>query len=212
MLASAGDLPRGRLVWEPKWDGYRCSCAVDGQARTLRVLTRSGRSVGAALPELGGLCDALAGRRVLLDGELVVGDGSPASFYRLGGRLGVSKPASIDMAATRTPVTLVLFDVLWAEGQLLVNRPYLERRAALESLALAGPHWVTTPTYDDGDALLAACEDVGVEGGVAKLAASRYVSGRSRAWVKRKCHGWRAEHAPRRRPGSQLRTTEISRA
>ena len=204
MLASAGDLPRGRLFWEPKWDGYRCSCAVDGRARTLRVLTRSGRSVGSALPELTGLCDALSGRRVLLDGELVMGDGSPASFYRLGGRLGVSKPASIAMARMRTPVTLVLFDVLWVDGELLVERPYLERREVLEGLALGGPRWVTTPIYDDGDALLAACEDVGVEGGVAKLAASPYVSGRSRVWVKRKCPQWTAVHAPRRRPGSSL--------
>jgi hypothetical protein len=33
--------------------------------------------------------------------------------------------------------------------------PYVERRRLLESLELAGPHWQTSPAFEDGEALLA---------------------------------------------------------
>lgn len=206
MLASTGPLPPGELSWELKWDGYRTQALVDGARGRVRVLTRSGRRIETAVPELNGLIDAVGGRSVVLDGELVAGDGSPDSFYRLGGRLAASRPSSISRRLVRAPLTLVIFDVLWLDGDVMVKRPYRQRRRLLESLDLTGPHWVTTPVYPDGEALLAACEMIGAEGAIAKRADSAYVSRRSSAWVKRKSARWKAEHAPRRRPGMSTRS------
>ena len=72
-------------------------------------------------------------------------------------------------------------------GELLalVNRPYGQRRQSLESLELAGPYWVTTPVYRDGDALVRACEAVGAEGAVAK----RTVPGIMSQWLPGPSHG-----------------------
>jgi bifunctional non-homologous end joining protein LigD len=201
MLASTGSLPRGDLSWELKWDGFRTQALVDGCAGRLRVLTRSGRRIDDSVPELGGLLDAVGCRRMVLDGELVAGDGGPDSFYRLGGRLAASTPRSIARSRARVPLTLVVFDVLWLDGEALVTRPYRERRQLLEGLDLMGAYWMTTPVYADGEALLAACEIIGAEGAIAKRADSIYVSRRSSAWVKRKSARWLSEHALRRRPG-----------
>ena len=129
MLASTGPLPRGPVSWEPKWDGFRAQALVDGVDGRLRIVTRSGRCVESGVPELAALAGAVGPRRLALDGELVVGDGSPSSFYRLGGRLAVSKSKSVKWARQRDPVTLVIFDVLWADGELLGGWPYRQRRA-----------------------------------------------------------------------------------
>jgi bifunctional non-homologous end joining protein LigD len=84
------------------------------------------------------------------------------------------------------PVTYVIFDLLYVDGRLLLDRPYEERRAELGTLELNDEHW-QTPRYHrgDGSALLKATRDQSLEGIVAKRLDSRYVPGRrTRAWLK----------------------------
>jgi bifunctional non-homologous end joining protein LigD len=93
------------------------------------------------------------------------------------------------------------FDLLWLDGELLVDRPYAERRAALEELGLAGPCGVV-PRFPGTDAhdLLVVCADHDVEGVVLKRLTSRYRPGeRSRIRRKIKTPCWAATHAQRRR-------------
>ena len=203
MLATGGPLPRGKVVWEPKADGCRGQVALDGQSGRLRVMTRSGLHIEQSVPELQALLDAVAPRRMVLDGELVAGDGSPESFYRLFPRLAASRTETVERLRRREPLTLVIFDVLWLDDGPVTDWPYRERRRCLEELRLAGPHWTTVPTYDDGEDLLEACELLNIEGGIAKRVDSPYRSGRSTAWVKRKVTSWQSSHAPRRRPGAR---------
>ena len=96
------------------------------------------------------MCTALAGRRALLDGELVVGDGGPESFYRLLGRMAVSKPVAVERARQVESVTFVAFDVVWLDGAMLVDRPYIERRGILEALHLAGENYAVTTSVAAG--------------------------------------------------------------
>ena len=70
---------------EPNLDGWRVVVHVDG---VVDVRTRNGRAIGDRVPELAGLPEALGGSNAILDGELVVGQGQPDDFYRLGPRLG----------------------------------------------------------------------------------------------------------------------------
>jgi bifunctional non-homologous end joining protein LigD len=80
----------------------------------------------------------------------------------------------------------MLFDLLRLDAEVLVGLRYDERRARLESLALAGPSWQTPPAHrGDGEAVLAAARRLGLEGVVAKRLDSRYEPGRrSSAWRK----------------------------
>jgi bifunctional non-homologous end joining protein LigD len=73
---------------------------------------------------------------------------------------------------------------------LLLDRPYTERRARLDALDLAGPHWQVPPAHGgDGHAVLEASREQGMEGVVAKWADSRYEPGvRSRHWLKIRHH------------------------
>lgn len=199
MLVSSGALPRGELRFEPKWDGFRGMVGVDGVAGSLRVETRSGRIVTSSVPELAPLALAVGSHQLVLDGELVAGDGSAESFYVLSGRMAAETPAGAARASQAVPVSYVIFDVLWADGVSLVAAPYVVRRSLLEELELAGPRWSTTPVYEDGLALLEAAELTGVEGVVAKAIGSSWGPSGRRQWVKLKTRTWKHEHAPQRR-------------
>ena len=124
-LARSRDaLPTGDgWAYEPKLDGFRAIALVDGdevelQSRNGKGLTRYFPEVAASLP---------AGRYVL-DGEIVA-----SSFDTLGQRIHPAK-SRIDRLAAETPARLVAFDLLARDDDVLLELPYLERRAALEAL------------------------------------------------------------------------------
>jgi bifunctional non-homologous end joining protein LigD len=177
----AGQLPRGpEWAFEVKWDGIRA--LADARDGRLRLLTRGGRDVAGAFPELAGLAGL---SDVLLDGEVVALDatGRP-SFGVLAERIHVRSRARAAELARTVPATYVVFDVLRLYGVDLTSRPFTERRATVERLELPGRVQLS-PLYDDGDALLAATREQGLEGVVAKRRTSTYTPGRrSPDWVK----------------------------
>lgn len=184
MLAHSAPYPAraSEYAFEPKWDGIRAIAHVKDQRATFR--TRNLHDVTTAYPELEGLARALAGRAVVLDGEIVAPDstGRP-SFQRLQNRLGIFETRSARRLAEEIPVVYIAFDVLHVDGRDTTTLPYEERRAILESLGIDEDHWRVSPvSFGDGHPYL---EMKGWEGVVAKKLGSVYEPGaRSRAWVK----------------------------
>ncbi|MGZ4458845.1 MAG: non-homologous end-joining DNA ligase [Nocardioidaceae bacterium] len=194
MLASRGtSVPTGPdWVHEVKWDGMRVLAEV--RAGTLVVRSRNENDVTVSFPELAGLADV--GHDLLLDGEVVALDstGIP-TFGALADRMHVRNQRRAKELSRSNPVTLLVFDVLALDGEDLTGRTLRERRAVLEGLGLAGPHWQVPPTYDDGQMLLTATAQQGLEGVVSKKLASTYHPGRrTTAWLK----------FPHRRTGSYV--------
>ena len=194
MLAKPGRLPRDDAAYghEVKWDGVRALVAVEGGRAVARG--RSGRDITAAYPELRELGRAMGATEVLLDGELVAfdADGRP-SFERLQRRMHASDAAARRLAA-EVPVTYIAFDLLHLDGRSTLMLPYRERRRLLEGLKLEGAHW-RTPAFHvgDGEAIVRASGERGLEGVVAKRLDSAYEPGRrSGAWIKIK-HRRRAD-------------------
>lgn len=206
MLASPGKMPSGDTwAFEPKWDGFRLTAATDGEHMTLR--TRPGREVTVSFPELHALPDHLAGRSLLLDGELVDVRPDGVYFYGLASRLSHRTPRGAAQAASQAPVTFMAFDLLWLDGESLCGLPYRERRSMLQELRLRDEQWQTTPSVDDGATLFAVCQQLRLEGVVAKRLNGRYLPGRrSRGWVKVKTPDWKTFHAARRLPSRVVRT------
>jgi bifunctional non-homologous end joining protein LigD len=187
MLATRGDHVPSGAEWahEVKWDGIRA--LVEVAAGRVRIWSRNENDITAAWPELQAL--AAVGRDVLLDGEIVaLGHGVP-SFGALADRMHLRDPTKVARLAVSNPVTLLAFDVLRVDGDDVWARPLRERRALLEGLGLDAPSVaaeVQVPaTYDDGQALLEAAEQQGLEGIVSKRWSSAYHPGRrSRDWLK----------------------------
>ena len=152
------------------------------------LTNRRGGEITSHYPELAGLAEALAPRSAVLDGEVVTFDEKgQTSFQRLQRRMHVAQPTPRLLA--ETPVVFVAFDVLWLDGELLVDRPQSERRRLLDGLGIKGPHWQTAPVLDASpEELLEACRNAGLEGFMAKRLDAPYLPGRrSSAWSKVKC-------------------------
>ncbi len=182
MLASSGPLPEREVGWvaEAKWDGCRLQVRFDGKRLCLR--TRPGRNCTAEFPELHPLAEALAARRVILDGELVCldSDGRP-DFGQLRSRLG--RRVSGDRRAR-----LMVFDVLHLDGRSVRDLPYSQRREMLEAMGLDDRSWKRPKTFPGQVAELArATAEQGLEGIVVKRLDGPYRAGkRDGAWIKHK--------------------------
>jgi len=186
MLAESAERAFSREGWlfEPKLDGYRVLASRIG--RDPRLLTRNGNDYSASFPELLRPLAALPFDRLLLDGEVVALDerGHP-SFQRLQGRARLSRPIDIGHAAVNTPVTYFGFDLLGFEDFDLRPLALTERKAILRRvLPSLGPLRYLEHVEEQGEALYREAERLGLEGVVAKKAASPYRAGRSSAWLK----------------------------
>jgi len=184
MLAAAGPLPTGPgWAFEAKFDGMRALVYTSGDR--WQLLTRSGRDVTGAFPELALMPDLLEGRAVVLDGELVsLGPAGVPDFSRMQRRMMVRRPSATLLGTV--PVQLYLFDLLHLDGADTLDRPYIGRRQMLESLHVDQAPVRTPPTFDEAGAdLLAAVAATGLEGVVSKRLTSTYQPGRrSRDWIK----------------------------
>ena len=65
---------------------------------------------------------------MVLDAELIAGEGRSEDFYRLSSRMFTRHPAGL---------TVMAFDLLWQDGQDLTALAYDARRDRLEALELA---------------------------------------------------------------------------
>ncbi len=191
MLAMLSDMPQMPHLFgfEYKWDGVRALAYWDGE--TLRLESRNLFDITVSYPELHALGEVLPGPTVL-DGEIIaINARGRVSFLTLSHRMHVTDPSLIRRRSVETPVTFMLFDVLYANGEVTMDLPYPERRAALEQLHLAGDFWQTPPWQQGGgEALLEAARDSRLEGIVAKRLDSVYEPGRrTGAWRKVKIVG-----------------------
>jgi bifunctional non-homologous end joining protein LigD len=187
MLATARELPRSGAGygWEWKYDGGRAISRVraDGQ---VRVDSRNAKDFTLVFPEVAtALSEALPGRQLVLDGEVVAVD--PASgvpdFAQLQQRFGLHPSPAL---LARVPVSYIVFDLLHLDGQSTTELPYAQRRQMLAELGISHPR-LLVPEHQvgvDPHTLLELARTHGIEGVVGKRLDSHYRPGRSPAWVK----------------------------
>jgi bifunctional non-homologous end joining protein LigD len=91
------------------------------------------------------------------------------------------------------------FDILELDGEVLRELPLLERKQRLARLIARArfDRLRLVEHFEDGEKLLAACAEAGLEGVVAKRRDAPYRSGPSRSWLKTKCLSWKAANRER---------------
>ncbi|OKK10615.1 DNA ligase [Streptomyces sp. CB00455] len=198
MLAQAAEvMPPVRpltsgVAYEQKFDGYRALVFTPaGSGGRVLLQTRRGSLVQGAFPDLVAAAEQLPDGLVL-DGELLAWDveAGVLSFEGLQ-RRAAARAGGASALAARLPAFFVVFDVLQLDGRELLDLPYVERRARLESLfanhGLTSP-WTLCPMTTDAAKARAWLESwtevSGVEGIVVKPLTSRYLPGHRGAWTK----------------------------
>ena len=178
LASSSADLPHGEgWVFEPKWDGFRALVRVEGGEATLT--SRNGNDLTGRFAEVAkAAAKAVRTPSAVLDGEVCALDERGRSSF------------SALQQGTGT-LALVLFDALELDGKPLLDLPLVERRRRLEAaLDPSVRRVLVSPVFEDGEALLAAAREQGLEGVVAKRADSRYAPGRrGNDWRKVKVKG-----------------------
>ncbi|MGJ8643991.1 MAG: ATP-dependent DNA ligase [Luteolibacter sp.] len=184
-----------RPLWlEPKHDGIRAQLHKCGDE--IGLFSRDLRPLDQAFPELIEEAKKLEGDFVL-DGELIAyAEGRKLGFADLQKRLGRKRVEgdlfmeSKDGAAS-VPLKYVAFDLLWLEGEELLEVPLRDRRARLESRGLEGMFDVIDLIRADSDEEVERCFKRSLqdehEGLIAKDPESFYVPGRrGKSWMKLK--------------------------
>jgi ATP-dependent DNA ligase len=176
----------GGLSFEPKWDGFRCIVFRDGDE--VELTSRNTKPLTRYFPELVAAIREQLPERCVLDGELFVAIGDKLEFETLQERIHPAK-SRVDMLSEKTPAGFVAFDLLALGDESYVDRPFAERRAALEQAldGLTGPCYLTRTTTDKDEAerWFTSFEGAGLDGVVAKPLTTSYAqNGRTMLKIK----------------------------
>jgi bifunctional non-homologous end joining protein LigD len=180
-LATSVDQPPEGENWihEIKHDGYRAQVLLeDGRAR---VLTRTGLDWSEHFPSIVHAAVNLDCQSAIIDGEAIIQDEN-----------GVSDFEALGSALRRCPHAIMFyaFDLMHLNGRDLRQEPLSQRRWLLQGLVGKDDEsriQFSEEFHGDGAAFFEACAERKLEGIVSKLATSRYVSWRTKTWLKTKC-------------------------
>ncbi len=170
---------------EYKLDGARIQ--AHKRDDEVRIYTRALNDVTSSVPEVVEAVRALPARELILDGEVIsfAPDGRPQPFQVTMRRFG--RKIELERLRTELPLTPVWFDILYCDGQPLIDHPQAERFTILTTLAPPQhlvPH-MTASTPEAAAEFLRASLENGHEGIMAKATSSLYAAGaRGNTWLK----------------------------
>jgi DNA ligase D-like protein (predicted ligase) len=164
-------------IFERKLDGIRCLAIRDGSGVSL--MSRTAHRMNDQFPEIAAALEREPAEDFIADGELVAFRDGITSFERLQQR-----------HRKHVPVFLYLFDLARLGGEDLRPLPLRERKSRLRNgLRFDDPiRFNPHRRGEHGEELFREACRKGLEGVIAKRADSPYRGGRSRDWLKLKCH------------------------
>ena len=193
MLAQMAESPReaieehgGETAFEYKLDGARIQIHKVGEK--VKVFSRRLTDVTDSLPEIvQAVREGVKAHEAVLEGEVIaVGrDGHPLPFQHLMRRF--RRVYEIEKMLREIPVKLYLFDLLYVDGESLIDEPYLERRDRLSRVVEGIPltEQLVTGNPAEAERFLRKALEEGHEGLMAKRLDSPYKPGvRGKHWLK----------------------------
>jgi bifunctional non-homologous end joining protein LigD len=175
MLAVLTDAPFEDAGWvfESKWDGFRMVTSIEGGkvalfSRNGKIISESYRAVARALEKIK--------HDAVLDGELVALDAYGRARFQL----------LQNALRSQANLRYYLFDLMFVDGADVRGLPLLERKERLRRLIPRDPLLAfSAHRAEQGTRYFKEAHKQGLEGIMAKRAASPYLSGqRSGDWLK----------------------------
>lgn len=193
MLATPADEVQGALetlgeaLFETKLDGARVQAHKRGSE--VRVYSRALNEVTASVPEVVEAVRNLDVESLILDGEALAirADGRPHPFQTTMRRFG--RRRDVETQRESLPLSVYFFDLLYLDGESLIDRPLRDRRERMEAIVPQGlrPEGSLTADLEEAETLWASAIAEGHEGLMAKSSTSLYEAGsRGAQWLKLK--------------------------
>jgi DNA ligase-1 len=193
MAQMAGDVnealkeAEGPLAFEYKLDGARIQIHKSGDR--VRIFSRRLTDVTESLPEIADLVRSqIKANEAILEGEVIAlgkDRASPLLFQHLMRRF--RRVHGIDNIAKEIPLELQLFDIIYYDGESLIDVPYEKRRRRLTEIVGKIPitKQIVTDNPQQAKDFLDEALNSGHEGLVAKRLSSPYTPGiRGKRWFK----------------------------
>lgn len=144
-MPQPGDVPGG-VLYEPKWDGFRCIVFRDGDE--VELGSRNERPLTRYFPEVVEAVKQALPKRCVVDGEIVISRDGRLDFESLQLRLHPAE-SRVRKLAAEIPAEFVAFDLLALGDDSLLDKPFADRRALLEKqLTPTGQVHLTPATAD----------------------------------------------------------------
>jgi len=169
MLAKSQSAVPAGMVYEPKWDGFRCIIFRDGDE--VELGSRNEKPLTRYFPEVVEAALANLPEHCVVDGEIIIVNGDSLDFEALLQRI---HPAAsrVKKLAVETPASFVAFDLLALGDESLLDQPFSRRRELLSSvLASSDSRVLLTPATDSLELAkqwFEIFEGAGLDGVVAK--------------------------------------------
>ena len=176
----------GKTAFEYKLDGARIQIHKSG--RDVRIFSRRLTDVTESLPEVVEVIRReVKHREIIMEGEVIAlgKDGNPLPFQHLMRRF--RRVYGVERIAESIPVELCLFDLIYIDGESLIDVPYVERRRRLKEAAggISLTKQIITDDPAEAERFLEEAVDKGHEGLMAKRLNSPYTPGvRGKHWLK----------------------------
>ena len=183
----------GSLAAEYKYDGERIQAHKNGD--NVILFSRRSENITHHYPDVCELIrSGLKAKEAVVEGEAVAVNTQTGEFLPFQELMHRRRKYGIEEAMEKYPVTLFLFDVLYVDGEEMLDKPYLERRKKLEEIVIEGEgvRIATSKIIKDPEELekfFMEAVEIGCEGLVCKSIApdSIYQAGaRGWLWIKYK--------------------------
>src|SRR5436305_4183752 len=141
----------GPCAVESKYDGFRCQVHKDGA--TVRIYSRSLEEMTDAFPEIArGVTTQIAAQTAIIEGEALAYHPASDEYLPFKQTMRRRRMHGVAKAAATLPLRLFAFDVLYADGERVAERPYAARHALLGRLIHAGQTIQVAPSHTVGTA------------------------------------------------------------
>ncbi|MEM2129377.1 MAG: ATP-dependent DNA ligase, partial [Candidatus Bathyarchaeia archaeon] len=176
----------GKTAFEYKLDGARIQ--IHKLGNEVRIFSRRLTDVTHSLPEVvRQIRQEIAAGKAILEGEVIAlgQDGNPLPFQHLMRRF--RRVHDVNAMLLEIPVKLFLFDVLYLDGENLINHPYSARRQKLKEISGNIPltEQIVTDDIEQVRQFMHKAIDQGHEGLMAKRLDGPYTPGiRGKHWFK----------------------------
>ncbi len=181
----------GECIVEGKYDGLRLQCHKNDEEVT--IFSRKQEVMTSMFPELvEGIREQVNAKTIIFEGEALAFNEKENKFYPFQITIQRKRKYGVSEKSKEFPLTLFCFDVMFLNGENLMNKPLKERRKILKSIIKTGDRVKLTDSIITSDSkklesFFNQSIEKGLEGIIAKDLNAPYIAGaRKFAWIKLK--------------------------